>query len=124
MLPIPPEDLRVWVGPFSNADVFTESGKETVHSIIAHCELNPDARVLEVGCGCGRIAAALGTYLSDKGRYDGADKNWNHDCRSFASILPMRYTPLGTIQPGARAPRGSSFLTRTMHSTWQFWLRC
>jgi len=73
MLPIPPENLRVWVGPFSDADVFTESGKEMVHSIIALCELNPDARVLEVGCGCGRIAAALGTYLSDKGRYDGFD---------------------------------------------------
>jgi ubiquinone/menaquinone biosynthesis C-methylase UbiE len=72
-LPIPPEELRVWVGPFSDADLFTESGKEMVRSIIALCGLKADARVLEVGCGCGRIAAALGTYLSDKGRYDGFD---------------------------------------------------
>jgi len=73
MLPIPPEELRLWVGPFSDADLFTESGREMVRSVSALCGLKPDARVLEVGCGCGRIAAALGTCLSDKGRYDGFD---------------------------------------------------
>jgi SAM-dependent methyltransferase len=72
MLPVPPEGLRVWAGPFSDADLFTESGKEMVQSFIALCGLKPDARVLDVGCGCGRIAAALGTYLSE-GRYDGFD---------------------------------------------------
>jgi SAM-dependent methyltransferase len=72
-LPVPPEDLRVWVGPFADADVFTASGSETARSIIELCGLRPAARVLEVGCGCGRIAAALAPYLSCEGRYDGFD---------------------------------------------------
>jgi SAM-dependent methyltransferase len=73
MLPVPPENLRVWVGPFVDADLFRESGQETVRSITALCGLKSDARVLEIGCGCGRVAAALAAYLSDKGRYDGFD---------------------------------------------------
>jgi SAM-dependent methyltransferase len=72
-LPVPPEDLRVWVGPFADADVFAASGIETVRSIIELCGLRPAARVLEVGCGCGRLAAALAPYLSSEGRYDGFD---------------------------------------------------
>lgn len=73
MLPLPPENLRVWVGPFADATLFRTSGEETVRSIIALCGLAPDARVLEVGCGCGRVAAALAAHLSDKARYDGFD---------------------------------------------------
>jgi len=73
MLPLPPEHLRVWVGPFGDADLFRESGKDTVRSIISLCGLNSNARVLEIGCGCGRVAAALADHLSDKGRYDGFD---------------------------------------------------
>jgi predicted O-methyltransferase YrrM len=72
-LPVPPENLRLWVGPFADADLFRESGRETVRSIISLCGLNSDARILEIGCGCGRVAAALAAYLSDKGRYDGFD---------------------------------------------------
>ncbi len=35
--------------------------------------LKSDARVLEIGCGCGRVATALASHLSDKGHYDGFD---------------------------------------------------
>lgn len=72
-LPLPPEHLRVWVGPFADADLFRASGEQTVRSIISLCGLKSDARVLEIGCGCGRVAAALASHLSDKGRYDGFD---------------------------------------------------
>lgn len=72
-LPLPPEHLRVWVGPFADADLFRVSGRETVRSIISLCGLKPDARVLEIGCGCGRVAAALAPHLSADGRYDGFD---------------------------------------------------
>ena len=42
-------------------------------SIVELCGLKPDARVLEVGCGCGRIATALASYISENGSYDGFD---------------------------------------------------
>jgi SAM-dependent methyltransferase len=73
MLPVPPQHLRVWVGPFADADLFLKSGEETVRSIISLCGLRSDARVVEIGCGCGRVATALASHLSDKGRYDGFD---------------------------------------------------
>jgi SAM-dependent methyltransferase len=73
MLPIPPEELRVWVGPFGDAELYRASGKRNLSSIIELCGLKPHAQVLEVGCGCGRIAIALASYLADGGGYDGFD---------------------------------------------------
>jgi SAM-dependent methyltransferase len=73
MLPTPPENLRVWVGPFADAELFRDSGRRDAHSIVELCGLKPDARVLEVGCGCGRIATALASYISENGSYDGFD---------------------------------------------------
>ena len=73
MLPIPPEELRVWVGPFGDAELYRASGNSNLQSIIDLCGLKPHAQVLEVGCGCGRIATALASYLADSGGYDGFD---------------------------------------------------
>ena len=73
MLPIPPEELRVWVGPFGDAELYRASGNSNLQSIIELCGLKPHAQVLEVGCGCGRIATALASYLADSGGYDGFD---------------------------------------------------
>jgi ubiquinone/menaquinone biosynthesis C-methylase UbiE len=73
MLPIPPEELRVWVGPFGDAKLYRASGNSNLQSIIDLCGLKPHAQVLEVGCGCGRIATALASYLADSGGYDGFD---------------------------------------------------
>jgi len=72
-MPVPPENLRVWVGPFSDADLFVRSGDRMVNDIVALCDLAADAQVLDVGCGCGRLARALAGHLGPKGRYDGFD---------------------------------------------------
>jgi len=72
-LPVPPENLRIDVGPFSDAELFVRSGEEMVAEITSSCRLDPDARVLDVGCGCGRLARALAGYLSSEGRYEGFD---------------------------------------------------
>jgi SAM-dependent methyltransferase len=110
MLPVPPENLRVWVGPFADADLFRESGREMVRSIIALCGLKPEARVLEIGCGCGRVAAALTPHLSGEGRYDGFDVaapliDW---CRQeLESRLPrFHFRLINEVFAGGHNPTG------------------
>jgi ubiquinone/menaquinone biosynthesis C-methylase UbiE len=72
-LPVPPESLRVWVGPFSDAELFARSGEQTLNEIVRLCGLAPDARMLEIGCGCGRLSRAFAAYLNPQGRYEGFD---------------------------------------------------
>ena len=72
-LPLPPEHLRILVGPFSDAALFARSGDAMLADIVALCGLATDAKVLDVGCGCGRVARALAGYLGPAGRYHGFD---------------------------------------------------
>lgn len=73
MLPVPPEDLRLWVGPFADPDTFLRSGRETVALMRSLCGLQPDHSVLDVGCGSGRVALGLIGHLASPGRYIGFD---------------------------------------------------
>lgn len=65
---LPPRWLRLAAG-----GDFTAVGDR----VLTHCrelaDLRPTDRVLEVGCGVGRIARALATYLEPPGSYDGFD---------------------------------------------------
>ena len=69
-LPVPPERLRIWVGPFSDAELFVRSGEQTLNEIVGLCGLPADSRVLEIGCGCGvecgagAVVAAGGAGIS------------------------------------------------------------
>jgi len=47
--------------------------QEVVTAIEKYAKLNPGDSILDVGCGCGRIAAALTQYIDRKGRYIGID---------------------------------------------------
>ena len=47
--------------------------QEVVTAIDKYAQLNPGDSILDVGCGCGRIAAALTQYIDRKGRYIGID---------------------------------------------------
>ena len=72
-LPVPPEYLRVWVGPFADAELFRESGEREIQTLVDLCDLGADDHILKVGCGCGRLALALSERLGPAGRYEGFD---------------------------------------------------
>ncbi len=72
-LPVPPKDLRLWVGPFEDERLFLELGGETVSLMESMGKLRSKDSVLDVGCGSGRVALALANVLSPKGRYTGFD---------------------------------------------------
>jgi ubiquinone/menaquinone biosynthesis C-methylase UbiE len=72
-IPIPPLHIRYGVGPFGDARLYRKSGREQVHELRRLVGLRPVDAFLDVGCGCGRVADALTSYLADLGRYEGFD---------------------------------------------------
>jgi ubiquinone/menaquinone biosynthesis C-methylase UbiE len=66
---VPPRYLRDYIGEGD----FHEIGQQFLRYHIDVADLRPNERVLDVGCGIGRMAAALTGYLNDKGSYDGFD---------------------------------------------------
>jgi SAM-dependent methyltransferase len=61
------------VGPFADDNLFRSSGERAVADIADLCALRGDHRVLEIGCGCGRLALPLMAKLAPAGSYDGFD---------------------------------------------------
>ncbi len=92
---------------------FAATGDEFLHHFVTLAGLTPDERVLDIGCGIGRMARPLAGFLSPRGSYDGFDINaegiaW---CREhyaphpnfrfvLADLHNSRYHPQGT-QPAA-----------------------
>jgi SAM-dependent methyltransferase len=109
-LPLPPENLRIWVGPFSDAELFARSGEETLGEIITLCGLASNAQVLDVGCGCGRVARALARHLSSDGRYEGIDAapfliDW---CKQqLEPLLPNFHFSFVDVRTPDRNPKGA-----------------
>jgi SAM-dependent methyltransferase len=70
---VPPRELMLLVSGTADRAQYIAMGNEVVQQIVTACNLQPHHRVLEVGCGCGRMAAPLTRILSPSGRYDGFD---------------------------------------------------
>jgi SAM-dependent methyltransferase len=68
-LNVPPRRLWDSVG---NGD-FTATGEEHLRYFVEYGKLRPDHKVLDVGCGIGRMALPLTRYLSAQGEYYGFD---------------------------------------------------
>ena len=66
---LPPHRLRGFVG---DSD-FVATGEEHLRYFIEYGKLRPDHKVLDVGCGIGRMALPLTHYLSAPGAYYGFD---------------------------------------------------
>jgi ubiquinone/menaquinone biosynthesis C-methylase UbiE len=52
---------------------FKKIGKEFLGYFTKFCRLKPNERVLDVGCGIGRMAVPLTKFLNKKGSYEGFD---------------------------------------------------
>jgi len=68
----PPHELRVIVG-VKDARRYRAVGKEFLRYLKNLCALKPNGAVLDVGCGCGQVAAPLTKYLDQHGTYEGFD---------------------------------------------------
>lgn len=62
--------LRLSTDPKSD---FGETGRAFTRFLVAQCGLRPEHKVLDVGCGVGRLAVALTGYLDSNGGYEGFD---------------------------------------------------
>jgi SAM-dependent methyltransferase len=68
---VPPRRMQLSVGEGD----FGAIGDEFLSHLVALCGLRPEDRVLDVGCGVGRLARPLAGYLSIDGAYAGFDVN-------------------------------------------------
>lgn len=65
---IPPRG-RVFIGYGD----FRQQGERLMQQLIDYAGLKPYHRVLDIGCGIGRLAVPLTGYLNDEGSYEGFD---------------------------------------------------
>lgn len=107
-IPLPRKKLQIAIG-----DSYEAVGKEFFDYFISLGEVKPEDRVLDVGCGCGRMAVPLTTYLREPGYYRGFDisretvdwciKNitpkYPHFLFEHANIFNKKYNEQGTIEP-------------------------
>jgi SAM-dependent methyltransferase len=111
-LSLPPEEqVKSFVG--GDHEEFLAAGNQWLRYFIETCKLQPDERVLDFGCGLGRVAIPLSRYLAGEGSYEGLDVaeeaiRWCQD--SITSRYPNfrfqhvdlyngTYNPAGRMRP-------------------------
>jgi ubiquinone/menaquinone biosynthesis C-methylase UbiE len=70
--PLPPQDYMQIIGSH-DADHFTSNMSFLSHEILSRCKANPESSVLDIGCGCGRMALPMTRYLNHHGKFTGID---------------------------------------------------
>ncbi len=87
---------------------FRQVGKEFLGYFKTLGRLRPDNRVLDVGCGPGRMAIPLTGYISSEGSYEGVD-TWSEGVDWCATHITPRFPNFrfGTLDAGSA--RGVNF---------------
>jgi SAM-dependent methyltransferase len=93
--PLVPPRGKIFVGQGD----FVEIGDTLLRHFQHLCQLQPHHRVLDVGCGIGRIARPLAGFLNEKGSYEGFDivKEGIDWCKKHYGSYPnfrFLFTPL------------------------------
>ncbi|MDP2710947.1 MAG: class I SAM-dependent methyltransferase [Solirubrobacteraceae bacterium] len=101
---LPPR--RMW---FVGGGDFEQIGRRYHDHLVNYAGLRPDSRVLDVGCGIGRMAIPLTTALGSDGSYDGfdvVDEGIRWCRRNITTKHPnFRFTTI-EAQNGVYRPRG------------------
>lgn len=86
---IPDKQIRNWVGPFDDKEWYFNLGKEQAEKIIQWLSIKPENKILDLGCGCGRIAIHFLNYLNNQSKYIGIDNNEDliSYCRNNISVI-------------------------------------
>lgn len=102
----PPRRLRVRV---SGANNFKTVGEEFLKYFIELGGLKPTERVLDIGCGIGRMAVPLTRYLDKKGSYEGFDvlaEGIRWDTRNITPKFPNFYFQFVDLYNKSYNPNG------------------
>ena len=92
---IPPYSIRIRsngvTGQFGGKR-FVRNGNLIAQHLKDYCHLKPEDKVMEVGCGCGRTAIALGSYLNNEG-FTGVDieKTSLNSCKSNKYLIDKEF---------------------------------
>jgi SAM-dependent methyltransferase len=109
-IPLPSRrDRAAVVGPF------VPIGCRWLSALSALGHLAPNGRVLDVGCGPGRMAYCLAHYLDSSGRYEGLDVVHRHVRRLRATVtrrFPNVRFRCVDLRNGLYNPRGDAAATR------------
>jgi ubiquinone/menaquinone biosynthesis C-methylase UbiE len=111
---LPPSRIMLPQFGTRDAETFHDGARWMVRTLKEKCGLRPDGRVLDVGCGAGRLAFGLLDYLGEEGGYDGLDVDaesisWAQDHVAarhpnfrflVADVRNRQYNPEGGLHAG------------------------